>query len=309
VQSAREAARRIQCFNNLKQLGLAAANYESAYGSFPPQYFNFAYPASGYPGGAGDQCIWLRLFPFLEQQPAYNAFNSNLGFAYNENITFCPLSVSALHCPSDYGVFTPSQMISAVYPALGFGNYVSWPLPEPAGTWTQQHSSYMAVQGVVPGDGIIPWTQTVTPIAAVTDGTSNTAIFTEAAYSYWVNDAASSPASWAPYIQAITKAWNIPDLNGDLIWYPPNSVLGSEYPCSLHPGGLNLAFADGSVHFIKNSINAWPYASIHPFGSTTSPIIYSARTYILNPASTLGMPVWTALMTINRGEVISSDSY
>ena len=85
-------------------------------------------------------------------------------------------------------------------------------------------------------------------------------------------------------------------------------------PNSLHPGGLNCAFADGSVHFIKNSINAWPVGSWHPDNRTKfphSPVIYNLTTgiYSLNPNSTYGVQVWEALTTRSGGEVISSDSY
>ena len=79
VQSAREAARRIQCTNNLKQLALASMNYESANGSFPPAYFPFTdVPGSGVSSGNQDAAIWVRLFPYIEQQAASNAYQFQL---------------------------------------------------------------------------------------------------------------------------------------------------------------------------------------------------------------------------------------
>ena len=315
VQSAREAARRIQCTNNLKQLALANLNYESANGSFPPAYFNFTdAPGSGVSSN-GDQSLWIRLFPYIEQSAASNAFNVSLSYAYNQNITFCPLGSSVLWCPSDYDVSTPSIMIPDAFaqafgaPANALGN---WLTPRPSGNWMQQHASYQGSSGLLGTDGVFV-DNGITRIASITDGTSNTLLIAENAYSYWHNSAAPYP-QYAVYFQALDNAWNLPEWNTNEIWDGgPNAYL---YPgdCnfnSRHPGGVNCAFADGSVHFIKNSINAWPVGTVSPFGGGNSPIIYNVSTgaYILNPASTLKMAVWPALATRSSGEVISSDAY
>jgi prepilin-type N-terminal cleavage/methylation domain-containing protein len=114
VQSAREAARRAECVNNLKQIGLALHNYEEAVGTFPPGYVSsinltVVDPCdfdqelqNGVDLGTG--WAWgSMILPYLEQQPLYNSINFNLSVVYAANDT-CSLTVLSGHlCPSDDG--------------------------------------------------------------------------------------------------------------------------------------------------------------------------------------------------------------
>jgi prepilin-type N-terminal cleavage/methylation domain-containing protein len=99
VQSAREAARRIQCSNNLKQIGLAALSYESTNGTFP---------ASNIVAGWGTTVVWknnwsslCRILPWLEQGSAYNAVNFTQKDSSAVNTTVCGLLIQTFVCPSD----------------------------------------------------------------------------------------------------------------------------------------------------------------------------------------------------------------
>src|SRR6266545_4404039 len=99
VQSAREAARRIQCTNNLKQLGLGLHNYESAQGALPPSLCL---------RGQGTMVTWFggwsahgRILPFLEQGAMFNAVNFNTHYEDAPNLTVTAMTLSVFICPSE----------------------------------------------------------------------------------------------------------------------------------------------------------------------------------------------------------------
>ena len=92
VQAAREAARRAQCVNNLKQIGVALFNYESAIGAFPPGYIDYQNNPNNTPDlDMGPGWGWAAMsLPFLEQQPLYNAINFSLGIITTPQATARP---------------------------------------------------------------------------------------------------------------------------------------------------------------------------------------------------------------------------
>ena len=104
VQSAREAARRAQCTNNLKQLGLALANYESGNGSYPMAFF-WQWCDSGDSGCAGSIGNAfgpiVALLPYYEQGPLFNAYNTSVENFGTKNATVCGAGVGTIWCPSD----------------------------------------------------------------------------------------------------------------------------------------------------------------------------------------------------------------
>ena len=109
VQTAREAARRAQCVNNLKQIGLALMNYESANGVFPASYldnpnlsgiaYGITYPDDGYNGWPG--FAWgTMILPYIEQSPLYASININLLCWATDNTTSATTKLSVFICPS-----------------------------------------------------------------------------------------------------------------------------------------------------------------------------------------------------------------
>ncbi|MDR3637451.1 MAG: DUF1559 domain-containing protein [Isosphaeraceae bacterium] len=197
VQAAREAARRSQCVNNLKQLGLAVHNYISANSSLPPQSICW-----GNTLNANESWGWgygwpLLLLPQFEQQPMYNAFNFSRGFfpggntTNTPNSTVCYSQIASLICPSD-GYQRPW-----IY---GTHNYVG-NLGGPG--VIAQFSGTM-----VPSDSL-GWTNLGGSIGleAIRDGTSNTALFSE----HLVGIKNNSPL---PYVSSQDKLRGYYDIPG-----------------------------------------------------------------------------------------------
>jgi prepilin-type N-terminal cleavage/methylation domain-containing protein/prepilin-type processing-associated H-X9-DG protein len=328
VQSAREAARRAQCTNNLKQLGLAVANYESANSSYPSdsysglQSWQYQYP---------NFSVFVFLTAYLEQAAVYNATNFNLSNYELDNVTIAGVAIASLHCPSDPW---NSTLLSASTPNASFVEHVK---AIPAGaTFYQQFTSYGANQGTFPGtfqqsygqgefgqyNGVI-YNDSAIKISGITDGTSNTFLFGERAQAIFVkND---------PSYQNSDGSWNSHHWFDTMVttYFPPNvTTSSSSIPViggivasdseGFHPGGVNWGFCDGSVRFIKNSISSWAFTGntvnfSSSMNSTPAGVNYStsgstAYTWTIT-AGTTQFGVYQALSTRAGGEVVSSDQY
>lgn len=315
VQSAREAARRAQCVNNLKQLGLAVANYESANGSYP---YTGSY--AGYPGGYvwyGGSALTLML-PYFEQVQIANAYNYSLANFHAANATIHGVGINTLWCPSDGEIsqnrtnaavlaqeypttMARSQKASSYTPNIGM-----WAIPYDP--WTAQVREAAAVAGGAAGP-MIP--RQVVRMAEITDGTSNTFLYGERAMAIFSSNDINNTqyagrwwdSSWWAHSNLDTEyPVNAHKKYGALVkagcWWIP-----VEAASSMHPGGANFVFCDGSVKFIKETINSWPIDNT----CDTPGLIYDSKGYANMGTAKPG--VYQHLSSRANGEVISSDAY
>ena len=328
VQAAREVARRAQCTNNLKQLGLAAQNYHDVNLAFPPGAMSQNDPGKNpQPYYVTNFSCFVRMLPFSEQSSLYNAVNFSLTQKNVDNITIAGIQLSILSCPSDPN--PPVVIANVLNSNFGFDSYPTNP------TFNCYFSSYAGCQGTFHNNsylnaanysarqsqtnGVI-YPDSATNIASITDGTSNTMIFGE-------------------HVKTLLPVYSSSYAVSDFAWYtgnyfdtqfttlyPPNVGTSSTggltpagikyyYPTSAasrHPGGINVAFCDGSVRFVKNTINSWSFAAGNKdsYGdSMPDNITYDATNILYTIGAGAQLGVYQKLSTRNFGEVISSDAY
>jgi prepilin-type N-terminal cleavage/methylation domain-containing protein/prepilin-type processing-associated H-X9-DG protein len=331
VQAAREAARRMQCVNNLKQIGLASYNYSENYGSFPIGHGPVNY---------NDWGGLAFILPFSEQTPLYNSINFIYGGANPTNrinSTVFATYINSYNCPSDgRDAYTYSSGIGYNPPHF---NYTASAGSIPLDDWQYFGGTclcdgiYCHVDGsTLPGYSadLGPPSGFVVNAAMITDGLSNTAAWSERVRGIGYDENGTvdpqPPSTTLWYIPDFTQGGTVADVPtvyanciasttvysasisptgstqrhvGWLWWsgsfnsaryshtMPPNAKLcvyggddnyaAEAYgPLSRHPGGANVAFADGSVRFIKQSV---------------------------------APPTWWALGSRAGGEIISADQY
>jgi prepilin-type N-terminal cleavage/methylation domain-containing protein/prepilin-type processing-associated H-X9-DG protein len=350
VQSAREAARRVQCINNMKQLGLALSNYESANGVYPYGMArentgpNNIYTPNGYYVGSSP---FVRMLPFLEQQVLANAYNFSLINWVADNATVGATGLSVLWCPSDgsiLGLHTPmagwgwdgsTQVLTYTSYAGNMGTFCKVPITI---TSPAQHLAVLSqanglffylgwptINPPTPPDPIAPLNPgSVRPaaLASITDGLSNTFAFGEKAHGKfsqtpdayysidflyngaWVSGSFGDTLFTALYpMNPFSRIGD--DLNGDYFYsFDAQEDNFSIAASSYHPGGCNFGFVDGSVRFIKDTINTWPYSPVN--GAPTN-VSYNTTTGLFTAGPPSG--VYQSLSTRAGGEVVSADQY
>jgi prepilin-type N-terminal cleavage/methylation domain-containing protein/prepilin-type processing-associated H-X9-DG protein len=313
VQAAREAARRTQCVNNLKQLGLAIQGYVDAHGVMPLGSFKLAPPVGGDPCRGGHEAgVLIAILPFLEQTALFNSFNSSVHYETAPNSTVNGTGLSVLWCPSD-GMVSRADSQHFGWP-VRFCSYMA-----SVGTWNSPPESrgpgcslqdFQALLGQANG---VAYYYSSVRLAGVTDGTSNTFLFGE--HAYGKNPAIELP-DWNWWFSGnygdtlfttmfpMNPLGRIPDVPNEVLYgidINPSIQAASSY----HPGGAHFVFCDGSARFIKDTIDCAPF---NP--ATGLPQGWSLGVNGLYSVSSPGrMGVYQALSTRNGGEVFSAGSY
>jgi prepilin-type processing-associated H-X9-DG protein len=330
VQAAREAARRAQCVNNLKQIGVAVHNYISANDVFPWGCYRQHHMTSptGYPYTSGGSFLPLMLY--MEQTPTYNAINWNHNIFGADNTTVVGTSLSYLHCPSDpaiekkvflAGGSVDGSNMTMCYSSYGgcAGEFFQLPRfnvdPGIFQTRIMQQNGVIVYVGYDQNlnvGGTIYSGQTRPPVklSNVTDGTSNTLMYSERAHgllsptdqvcwNWWCsgNFGDTSFCTMFP-INPFRKISGSYTLSGNADDYVSSAS-------SFHPGGANFLFCDGSVKFLKESINTWQINA-----STGWPLgVAPDANYVFQFAPGAYVGVYQALSTVAGGEVVSADAY
>lgn len=262
VVSAREAARRLACLSNVRQVVLALHNYHSTYSSFPPQ--RVATPATS----------WVILtLPYFEQQNLYDEYDRKLAWNHPNNQPMVRSQLTLFRCPSAPHLVQRLDRISATLEAAA-GDYA----PPTAIAQGTVDAGYVSPRGSL--TGLLNGTTGLSYRDAL-DGTSNTLMITEdSGRPFFYAGRRRGPDENVP------GNGNLPVSNGRVRgagWADPSNTiplhgftrdgLKSPGPCpinctnnneaySFHVGGVNTGFADGSTRFIQDSIPIDLYASM-----------------------------------------------
>jgi prepilin-type N-terminal cleavage/methylation domain-containing protein len=273
VQKVREAAARIKCSNNLKQIGLAAHNYQSTYGYLPPGYLgpmpNIHYTGSNDPG-AGVQCVGVLVFllPYMEQGPVFSQIKTNLNIDqkgaqwWTLDFGIAQARIPTFLCPSN-SLTDGSQAKSGVAAVMmsyapdgtasgphGDGSVIYVFGPTPLGI-----TNYVGVAGACYSDAVtvsppdtganlaiyegIFYNRSKTKIEAIQDGSSNTLMFGEGTGGTFQSQ--DYAWSWMGVGVCATKF----GLNGN------NNTGGWQYFSSRHTGIVQFCFGDGAVRPVR----------------------------------------------------------
>jgi prepilin-type N-terminal cleavage/methylation domain-containing protein/prepilin-type processing-associated H-X9-DG protein len=288
VQKVREAANRLSCTNNLKQIGLALHDYHGTLSKFPPGYIDGnTNPDSTPDNDLGPGWGWATyLLPYIEQDNLYKQIDLTKGVGIGANTQASLQPVKIYQCPSD-GLQKPFPVYDSSFTkpiaTVAFANYVG------CNGWIECFNGAGGNPGSAGNDGLVGasgaagvglfYRNSNTRIADVTDGLSNTIVVGERSSNH-------APATWtaavpggrcpawmatqppAPYAPPPGPAYDNADFGEAFVLAHGNAT---HLPCadfpifdpdvfySKHTQGANFLFGDGSVHFLSSSINPYTY--------------------------------------------------
>jgi prepilin-type N-terminal cleavage/methylation domain-containing protein len=311
VQAAREAARRAQCVNNLKQIGLGIFNYESSQGTFPPGMLTRSQldlPTNC--SNSQGHTLFAFILPYMELTTVYNAINFNVpAWGYNAapsitsggvsgpfglyQATAYTTKVNIYLCPSDqYGKMSNPQVADVLG---GSGNPYS-PSSYAGNGGTIEHmwwgygaganQPYCDAGGAVTPNGAFGRNYGY-KISEFLDGTSNTLLVGETSrflqeptsnFNFWNRGVGAFVDDVGSGIRIQTIAYTVPRINApqtgvnpaylvyntwwDINTFPQSLNEGTFGFRSLHPGGANFLVGDGTVKFVKQTLNPKIYQAL-----------------------------------------------
>jgi prepilin-type N-terminal cleavage/methylation domain-containing protein/prepilin-type processing-associated H-X9-DG protein len=278
VQKIREAAARVQCQNNLKQLGLAMHNFHGTNEHLPGNLRN--------PTVNTVRVRWTTyLLSYFEQDNIYKGYNQNVNWSDPANVPYTSIKLKVMTCPSvpnsDRLDADPGTNAATFTPIVAAGDY--------SGIYQVDPRLVALNIGVLPGNGVLDKSQKVR-FGDITDGLSNTIHLVESAGKpslYRAGRLVSSPPGFANGVQGggwCRPASEIPSFSGssaDGTTFPGTCAINctngqkvTTYPdpyygtdgtgavYSFHTGGVNTLFADGSVHFLQQNIDVRTFAAL-----------------------------------------------
>jgi prepilin-type N-terminal cleavage/methylation domain-containing protein/prepilin-type processing-associated H-X9-DG protein len=272
VQKVREAASRLQCTNNLKQLGLALHNYHGDFGTFPPG----AVGPQGLPQFAGLKSHGLGsyLLPYLEQQGLAGRYRWDVSWSDPPNQPVVNAPLKTWQCPSARA----NRIMNGALPTVSPPNEVPSNYTAACGDYAGMSQVYaeLARRGLVDAGGPVNLSgnyegvfqiNCTRRLEDIADGTSNTILMAECA---------GRPQLWhgrtpVPNVWLSGGPW----ASRNLLWGRGATPDGTAFygPCainctndrevySFHPGGANSVFADGSVHFLRADLGIRVFARL-----------------------------------------------
>jgi len=272
VQQAREAARRTQCRNNMKQLGLSLHNYHDTFGRFPPVSISNRTPNPDCPGVGSPLVSGLTLMlPYIDQASIYNQYNFDIGQgidvlnANHPNEALADINLPAFLCPSD-----PQQLVNPLVACIknynvneqsGGTNY-AFALGTGVGyAWLANVTTQVDLGGIFKNNGN-------NGLRDVTDGSSNTLCMGEI---LWVDHSNNHPGNgqggkppWSAGVATFIGFSTSGGINANWPCRGPqttsasNATCGSGRPAALqspHEGGAFVLLADGAVRFLSENLS------------------------------------------------------
>jgi prepilin-type N-terminal cleavage/methylation domain-containing protein len=259
VQSAREAARRSQCLNNLKQIGLALTNYHDAHRTLPPA----AIRPPGFVDNGRDKprATWaVVILPMLEQSSVYQSFDPTVDVSANSNTTVRTATIPVYRCPTDVGGNVRFQPLVGV--EYSRSNYAA---NFGSGSWGRKYWDQTRFRGVMGQNAGLAF-------SGMTDGASNTVCVAEIRSQPSTGDNRGVWAFHAPGASSVGLDCDngCRGINGDSgsDWIPycaptpgmldchfQNTEESNAGPRSLHPQGAHVLLSDGSSRLLGESMS------------------------------------------------------